>query len=97
MFDGGELITGYSAEELQAAVSAGFAFSVEPRDIDIIVVAQGVAVAVVIIEGSITLPGGVVQEGVWRYSETRLKEGGVKKVIQYHFSPATVAPIGDIK
>ena len=96
MLDGGMLITGYNAAALEMAVSAGFGFNVEPRDIDIMMVTDGVVVTVAIVEGAITMPGGEVQEGSWRYSETRVKEGGVWKVVQYHFSPLTVAEFGDI-
>jgi ketosteroid isomerase-like protein len=96
MLDGGMLISGFSAEALEAAVSAGFGFNVEPRDVDIMMIGETAAVAVAIVEGAITMPGGAVQEGSWRYSETRVKEGGVWKVVQYHFSPLTLAPLGDI-
>ena len=91
MLDGGMLLTGYNAAALDAAVSTGFAFALEPQDIDILIVSPAVAVAVAIVEGSITLPGGATQEGSWRYSETRVKEGGVWKVLQYHFSPLAQA------
>lgn len=96
MLDGGMLLSGYNPAALEAAVSAGFSFALEPHDIDIMIVGAGVAVAVAIVEGSISLPGGEVQQGSWRYSETRLKEGGVWKVVQYHFSPLTMAGFGDI-
>jgi hypothetical protein len=49
-------------------------------------------VAVAKIEGVITLPGSVIQEGPWQYSETRVLEGGTRKVVQYHFSSV---PSGD--
>jgi ketosteroid isomerase-like protein len=87
MLDGGMLLTGYNAEALQAAVDAGFSFSLEPQDIDILILNPTVAVAVAIVEGTITVPGGETQEGSWRYSETRVKDGSVWKVVQYHFSP----------
>jgi len=96
MLDGGFLITGFSVEALEAAASMGVAFDVRPTEIDILVVSEGVAVTVAIVEGSVTMPGGDVQEGPWRYSETRIKEGGVWKVVQYHFSPMTLAPLGGI-
>ena len=96
MLDGGMLITGYNAAALEMAVSAGFGFNVEPRDIDIMMVTETVAVTVAIVEGAITMPGGEVQEGSWRYSETRKLEGGVWKVVQYHFSPLSIAAFGDI-
>jgi ketosteroid isomerase-like protein len=96
MLDGGMLISGYNAAALEAAVAVGFGFNMEPHDIDILLVTETVAVSVAIVEGSITMPGGAPQEGTWRYSETRKKEDGVWKVVQYHFSPLTLAPLGDI-
>lgn len=94
MLDGGYLITGFSIEALQAAASMGVAFDVEPQEVDITMVGDGVAVAVALLEGSVTLPGGAVQEGSWRYSETRVLEGGTWKVVQYHFSPLEMSPLG---
>lgn len=94
MLDGGFLITGFSVEALEAAASAGVAFNVEPREIDILMVTDDVAVTVAILEGSVTMPDGEVQEGPWRYSETRVHEGGMWKVIQYHFSEMTLDPLG---
>ncbi len=95
MLDGGFLITGFSTEALEAAASAGVEFNVEPREIDILMVTNDVAVAVAILEGSVTMPGGEVQEGSWRYSETRVRESGIWKVIQYHFSRMTLDPFGE--
>jgi ketosteroid isomerase-like protein len=97
MLDGGYLISGFSIEALQAAAEMGVAFDIQPQEVDIIMVGEGVAVAVATLEGSVTMPGGAVQEGAWRYSETRVKEGGIWKVVQYHFSPMEVAPLGGIE
>ncbi len=94
MLDGGFLITGFSIEALQTAASMGVAFNVEPQEVEIMMVGDGVAVAVAILEGSVTFPGGNVQEGSWRYSETRVNEGGTWKVVQYHFSPLEMSPLG---
>lgn len=86
MLGGTTLVTGFSPEALQAAVSAGFSFSIEPRDIDIMMVGETVAVAVALVEGTITLPGGGIQTGPWQYSETRVLTDGRWRVVQYHFS-----------
>ncbi len=96
MLDEGYLLTGYNAAALEAAVSAGFSFDLEPRDIDIVMVDGTMAVAVAYVEGSVTVPGGTSQEGTWRYSETRVKRDGYWKVVQYHFSKLVVPEIGDI-
>jgi uncharacterized protein (TIGR02246 family) len=87
--DGGVLIRGFNREALEAALNAGFAINVVPRDIDVKVYGNA-AVGVAYLDGSITLPGGAVHEGTWRYSETRVKQDGTWKVVQYHISPMTV-------
>jgi hypothetical protein len=87
--DGGVLIRGFNAAALEAALNAGFAISVQPRDIDVKLYGN-VAVGVAYLDGSITLPGGAVREGTWRYSETRVKDSGTWKVVQYHISQMTV-------
>jgi len=83
--DGGLLIKGFNAPVLEAAISAGFGINVEPRDIDVKLYGDA-AVGVAYLDGSITLPGGMVREGTWRYSETRVREDGTWKVVQYHIS-----------
>ena len=89
MLGGTVLVTGFNPQALEAAISAGFSFEIEPREIDILMVGETVAVAVAMIEGTITLPGGGMQHGPWQYSETRVLEGGQWRVIQYHFSPVS--------
>ena len=89
---GSTLLIGFNPTTLEAAVSAGMSFDIEPQDMDIRMVGEAVAVAVATIEGVITLPGGVVQEGPWHYSETRVLEGGTWKVVQYHFSLLPTGP-----
>lgn len=91
---GSMLLTGYNPGALQGAVAAGMSFDIQPKDIDIQMVGETVAVAVANVEGVITLPGGVVQEGPWHYSETRVLEGGAWKVVQYHFSLVPAGPGG---
>ena len=91
--DGGILIRGFNAAALEAALNAGFAINVEPRDIDVKIY-DNAAVGVAYLDGSITLPGGMVREGTWRYSETRVKDGDSWKVVQYHISLMTVGAPG---
>lgn len=88
--DGGLLIRGLNRPVLQAAYAAGFRSTMEARDIDVRVFGT-VAIAVAFLDGSLQLPDGTVQEGTWRYSETRWNEGERWIVVQYHFSPMTVA------
>lgn len=84
-FDGGYLIEGFNKEALEAAYEAGFRAQIEVREIDVKVYGNA-AVSVAYADGTITLPGGATQSGTWRYSETRIREGGVWKIVQYHFS-----------
>ena len=86
--DGGVLIQGYNAVALRAALAAGFAFTVRPSNIDVKVYGDA-AVASAYLVGSITLPGGATQEGTWRYTETRVRQDGTWKIVQYHVSPYT--------
>ena len=50
------------------------------------VVYDGSSVAVGLLEGALTLPGGMRLEGVWRYSETRVLSDGAWKIVQFHIS-----------
>lgn len=84
--DGGVLVRGFNLPALQAAYAAGFRASFTARDADVTVFGS-VAVASAYLDGSLTLPGGDVREGTWRYTETRVNEGGRWLVVQYHFSP----------
>lgn len=84
--DGGPLLAGgFDVQVLQAAADAGFAASVEVRDLDVQVHGSS-SVAVAYLVGSLTLPGGFVMEGTWRYSETRVSTAQGWKVIQFHVS-----------
>ena len=64
---------------------AGFDAEVELRDLEVQVLGT-TAIAVGYISGTLNLPGGMAIEGNWRYSETRVLDGGVWKTIQFHFS-----------
>ncbi len=90
LFGGGLLARGFNRAALEAAYEAGFRATMVLRDIDIKVFGN-IAVAVAYADGSLTLPGGEVQEGSWRYSETRVLDGGSWKIVQYHFSELTPA------
>ena len=84
--DGGSLLsTGFSAQQLNLAAQAGAGVDVELDDLDSAVHGDA-AVSVAYLEGSVTLPGGIVVEGVWRYSETRVLVDGAWKVVQFHMS-----------
>lgn len=83
--DGGSLIQGFSAPALEAMAQAGFKADVTVRDLDV-QMHGSMAVTVAYIEGSLTLPGGLVLEATWRYSETRIETDEGWKVVQFHMS-----------
>ena len=89
--DGGPLIEGVDVEALKAGYDAGLRAEFTLRDLQVRVVG-GVAVSSAYLDGSLTLPGGLVRRGTWRYSETRIQDGGKWKVLQFHFSD--LAPAG---
>lgn len=83
--DGGQAISGFSAMSLKLLLAAGFRFDVEARDIDTKVYGN-MAVSIAYLEGTVTFPGGTTRQGTWRYSDTRVKQDGVWRVVQYHIS-----------
>lgn len=83
--DGGDVIEGFSLDALEATAEAGFDADVELRDLDVKVYGS-TSVAVGLLEGTLTLPGGLALTGVWRYSETRVHEAGAWKIVQFHIS-----------
>jgi uncharacterized protein (TIGR02246 family) len=88
LFGGGPLAKGFNAVALQAAYETGFRAAFEVRGLEISVFGDA-AIAVAYLDGTLTLPGGEVQSGSWRYSETRVRTGGSWQIAQYHFSKAT--------
>ena len=85
--DGGPLLaTGFSVDQLNMAAAAGAGVSVDIDELDSRIHGDA-AVSVAYLEGSLTLPGGVVIEGTWRYSETRIRRGGAWRIVQFHMSP----------
>jgi ketosteroid isomerase-like protein len=84
--DGGPLMAGgFNVAVLEAAANAGFAADVRVEDLDVQVHGE-TAISVAYLVGSLTLPGGLVMQGTWRYSETRLSTAAGWKVIQFHVS-----------
>ena len=86
--DGGDVVEGFSLEALEATADAGFRADVALTELDVAVYGTA-AVAVGLLEGTLTLPGGMELSGTWRYSETRVREGGAWRVVQFHISPRT--------
>ncbi len=89
LFGGALLVRGFNPAALQAAYEAGFRASFTLRAPDVKVLGD-VAIAVAYLDGTLTLPGGEAETGSWRYSETRVRDGGRWKIAQYHFSKVTM-------
>lgn len=89
LFGGALLVRGFNPAALQAAYEAGFRASFTLRAPDVKVLGD-VAIVVAYLDGTLTLPGGEAETGSWRYSETRVRDGGRWKIAQYHFSKVTM-------
>ncbi len=82
---GSTMIEGFSVVALRAAFLTGLQTKIVVSDLNVRVYGNA-AVSGALFEGSITLPGGEVRSGTWRYSETRVLSNGTWKIIQYHLS-----------
>ena len=83
--DGSTMIEGFSAVAVRIAYATGLRVNVVMSDLNVNVYGN-TAVSGALFQGSVTLPGGAVASGTWRYSETRVLDDGTWKVIQYHVS-----------
>ena len=83
--DGSAMIGGVSALAFRAAYLAGLRTNLVMRDLKVRVYGN-TAVSGALLGGSVTLPGGAMREGFWRYSDTRVLEEGTWKIVQYHIS-----------
>ena len=83
--DGSAMIEGMSVLAFRAAYLTGLRTNLEMSDLNVRVYGN-TAVSGALLAGSVTLPGGAVTQGAWRYSDTRLLEGGRWKIVQYHIS-----------
>ncbi len=79
------MINGYSSIAVRLAFGTGLRVNVTMDELDVKVYGN-TAVVGARFQGSVTLPGGAVATGTWRYSETRVLEDGTWKVVQYHVS-----------
>lgn len=83
--DGSTMIEGLGVMAFRAAYLAGLRTNVVMRNLNVRVYGN-TAVSGALLGGSVTLPGGSVTEGSWRYSDTRVLEDGTWKIVQYHLS-----------
>ena len=85
--DRSNMIEGFSSLAVRAAFITGLRLDVAMSDLNVKVYGDA-AVVGALFRGSVTLPGGAVATGTWRYSETRVLDEGTWKVVQYHLSQA---------
>ena len=83
--DGSRMIEGLGVMAFRAAYLAGLRTNVVMSNLNVRVYGN-TAVSGALLGGSVTLPGGAVRDGTWRYSDTRILEEGTWKIVQYHIS-----------
>ncbi len=83
--DGSKMIEGMSALALRAAYLTGLRTNVVMSQLNVRVYGN-TAVSGALLQGSVTMPGGAMISGTWRYSDTRVLDEGTWKVVQYHVS-----------
>lgn len=76
-------------DSLRTLYDAGYKPNVTYRHRNLRIYA-GTAVTTTYLVGTVTKPDGSVTEGVFRYSEARVKQDGIWKLVQYHLSPLTL-------
>jgi len=81
------MIQGFITIAVRLAFATGLRVNVVMSDLDVKVYGN-TAVSGALFQGSVTLPGGAVASGSWRYSDTRVLDDGTWKVVQYHVSQA---------
>lgn len=83
--DGSSMVEGISVLAFRAAYLTGLRTNLVMSDLSVRVYGN-TAVSGALLGGSVTLPGGAMRSGTWRYSDTRVLENGRWKVVQYHIS-----------
>ncbi len=83
--NGSNMIEGISVLALRALYLTGLQTNVIMSELNVRVYGN-TAVSGALLQGSVTMPGGAMISGTWRYSDTRVLDEGRWKVIQYHLS-----------
>ena len=83
--NGSNMIEGISVLALRALYLTGLQTNVVMSELNVRVYGN-TAVSGALLQGSVTMPGGAMISGTWRYSDTRVLDEGRWKVIQYHLS-----------
>ena len=83
--NGSNMIEGISVLALRALYLTGLQTNVVMSELNVRVYGN-TAVSGALLQGSVTMPGGAMISGTWRYSDTRVLDEGRWKVVQYHIS-----------
>ncbi len=83
--DGSNMTPGVTVLAFRAAYLTGMRSNLVMSNL-IVRVHGNTAVSGALLTGSVTLPGGAVRMGTWRYSDTRVLDEGTWKIVQYHIS-----------
>lgn len=83
--DGSAMVEGLYLLAVRAAYVTGLRTNLVMSNLNVRVYGN-TAVSGALLGGSVTLPGGAVRTGTWRYSDTRVLEEGTWKIVQYHIS-----------
>lgn len=83
--DRANMIERFSALAVRVAFATGLRLNVVMSDLDSKVYGNA-AVSRAVFTGSVTLPLGATASGTWLYTDTRVLDDGIWKVIQYHLS-----------
>jgi len=90
--DDGALIKGRgTVEDMRKSFASGFKPNVVPRDITIQLYGN-TAVIAAYLDGTVTTPEKKMFTGPWRFTETRILDGGQWKTVQWHFSRLVPQP-----
>ena len=83
--DGSNMIEGMSGVAFRALLLTGLRTNLVARDLNVKTYGN-TAVTGGLLAGTVRLPGGATTTGTWRYSDTRVLEDGLWKIVHYHIS-----------
>ena len=82
------MVEGMSALAFRALLLTGLQTNLVASNLDVNRYGN-TAVSTGYLTGTVRLPGGAIRTGTWKYSDTRVLEDGLWKIVQYHISPVT--------
>ncbi len=80
------MVEGMSALAFRALLLTGLRTDLVASNLDVNRYGN-TAVSAGYLTGTVRLPGGATRTGTWKYSDTRVLEDGLWKIVQYHISP----------